>query len=339
MNKENDGLALLNGSAAGLPHKTVIVLGAPRGGTSMVAGTLSRLGVFMGAPEGLSPFYENAELGTCAKAGDRAGAGRVIARFDQTHTHWGIKVLPKSWRFWLRKGLFREPVYVVVFRDPLAVAKRRLVSKDKALVRQLGQEATGAAAASSEQLVGKYLLRELLKASFMNARLLAFLWFNRRPALVVSYEKAVTRPEDFVRGVAEFVGLGEPGRIDDAVAFVTPSPRAYVMRSSTYAQIDPQGRLFGYLDVVEPGQLAGWALAVGDEQPLVLELFVNGERVATTRADAPREDVARADPRFHPRCGFGFTPAAGAGWAAGDRVEVRVAGSGEHLVNSPSTVG
>lgn len=339
MNKENDGLARLNGSAAGLREKTVIVLGGPRGGTSMVAGTLSRLGVFMGAPEGLAPFYENAELGATAKAGDRAAARRVIARFDQEHTHWGIKVLPKSWRFWLRKGLFREPVFVVVFRDPLAVAKRRLVSKDKALVRQLGDEATGAAAASSEQLVGRYLLRELLRALFMNARLLAFLWFNRRPALVVSYEKAVTRPEDFVRGVAEFIGLGDPRVIEETIAFVTPSPRAYVMRSSTYAQLDPQGRLFGYLDVVEAGRLAGWALAAGDAQPLALELLVNGQRVAATRAETPREDVGRADARFHARCGFEFLPSEGAVWRRGDRVEVRVAGTEVHLVNSPGTVG
>lgn len=225
------------------------------------------------------------------------------------------------------------------FRDPLAVAKRRLVSKDKALVRQLGQEATGAAAASSEQLVGRYLLRELLKASFMNARPLAFLWLNRRPALVVSYEKAVTRPEGFVRGVAEFVGLADPRRIDEAAAFVTPSPRVYVMRSSTYAQLDPQGRLFGYLDAVEPGHLAGWALMVGDDQPLRLELSVNGQQVAAALADAPHEDVARADPRFRVCSGFQFDPVPGAAWARGDRVEVRVAGSGEHLVNSPATVG
>ena len=48
MHKENTGAVILNGDCSAMPYKTVIVFGVARGGTSMVAGTLSKLGVFMG---------------------------------------------------------------------------------------------------------------------------------------------------------------------------------------------------------------------------------------------------------------------------------------------------
>ncbi len=338
MNKENDGLAVLNGAAASMERKTVIVLGAPRGGTSMVAGTLSKLGVFMGAPDGLAPFFENAELGACSKARDMQAARAVIDRFNREHANWGIKVLPKSWHFWLRKGLFHEPVYLVVFRDPLAISKRRLVSKDKALIKSMASVAGDGGPASDELVFDKYLLKELFKALFLNLRLLAFLWFNRRPTLIVSYEKAVTRPADFVDGVAKFIGLNDPARLQEAIAFVTPSPKEYVMRSSTYSQLDAQATLFGYLDLVDITALTGWALSVADDHPLTLELFINGALVASTVADLPREDVRQADPRFRLASGFVFHLTPGRSPVKGDRLEVRIAGTDTHLVNSPFTV-
>lgn len=335
MNNENDGLVVLNGTAAALPRKTVLVLGAPRGGTSMVAGTLSKLGAFMGDPQGIEPFYENAELGACSKARDLKAARTVIARFNREHPLWGIKVLPKSWRFWLRKGLFHEPVYLVVLRDPLAVAKRRLVSKDKALIAAMER---GRGTATADMMSDGSVLRELFRALLLNFRLLAFLWFNKRPALLVSYEKAVTRPMDFVKGVSEFIGVTDAARMQEAVAFVTPSPKAYVMRSSTFSQLDSTAELFGYLDIVEASALTGWALSVADPRPLRLELFVNGELAATTTADVPRDDVAKADPRFRAAAGFAFQLSPDRRPAKGDRLEVRIAGTDVHLVNSPFTV-
>lgn len=331
MNKETDGIVMLNGTAANLERQTVVVLGAPRGGTSMVAGTLSKLGVFMGDAQGLAPFYENAELAACAKARDAKAARAVIARLAREHPRWGVKVLPEGWRFWLRRGLLDEPAYILVFRDPLAVAKRRLVSKAGVEAMQ-----TQTATAAADRLTRSHVLRELRRALWLAFGLLAFLRFNRRPALIVSYEKAVTRPADFVRGVAEFIGVTDRAKLQEAIAFVSPSPRAYVMRSSTFSQLDAEAGLYGYLDEVEAKSLTGWALSLADEQPVRLELFVNGVLSATTTAQTTREDVARADPRFRADCGFAFhlpQPP-----RRGDRLEVRIAGTGIHLVNSPFTL-
>ncbi|MFO1337212.1 MAG: hypothetical protein U1F53_03095 [Burkholderiaceae bacterium] len=337
MSKDNDGLAVFNGDGAAGPAKTVIVLGAPRGGTSMVAGALSRLGVFMGVPDKLAPFFENAELGACAKAHDRNAARATIQRYDAAHPLWGIKVLPKSWRFWLLRPMFHQPVYVVVFRDVLAIAKRRVTSMDKTLLAQRIKAGDGRYLGSLAH-DDRALLRQMFWAALFNLRLLAFMHFCRRPMLVVSYEKALLRPQDFVDGLARFLGIQDAGRTAAAVAFVKPSPRDYLMRSTTHAQLDAEGTSFGYVDTVEAGMVTGWALRLGSDQATELVLAVNGQALQSTRASVPRPDVEKADPRFNANCGFSFELPAGAPLRPGDRVEVTVADSGLHLVNSPHQV-
>lgn len=337
MSKDNDGLVVFNGDCAPWPAKTVVVLGAPRGGTSMVAGALSKLGVFMGVPDKLPPFFENAELGVCAKARDRGAARSTILRYDADHAIWGIKVLPKSWRFWLVRPMFRQPVYVVVLRDVLAIAKRRATSMDKTLLAQR-LKATGGQYAASMVHDRDAMLRQMFWAAMFNLRLLAFMYFSRRPMLVVSYEKALLRPQDFVDGLAGFLGIQDQSRRSAAVAFVKPSPREYVMRSTTHAQLDAEGKHFGYVDVVEARLVTGWALSLGADESSELLLKINGQPVQTTHAAIPRPDVQKADPRFRADCGFTFELPDGAVLQPGDRVEVTFAGNGPHLINSPHQV-
>ena len=153
--KENTGFSILNSHAADMPYKTVIVLGVPRGGTSMVSGVLAKLGVFMGSQDKLEPFYENTELGLCCKLKDKKKAQKTIAIYNDKYAIWGIKIFPKAWLFWFSRAYFRHPIYIVVFRDILAIAKRQVVSLDKSL------------------------LTEMFKALWFNGCLLVFLRFNR----------------------------------------------------------------------------------------------------------------------------------------------------------------
>ena len=89
MNIENEGFVTLNGGAAHLSHKTVIVLGTPRGGTSMVAGTLANLGVYMG--EQLSAMYQDQVLSQCIKEKDKQKAKQVIQARNAQYPLWGTK--------------------------------------------------------------------------------------------------------------------------------------------------------------------------------------------------------------------------------------------------------
>ena len=66
----NDGMLVLNDNACTQSQRTLIVLGAPRGGTSMVAGVLHHLGVYMGSD--LLPTFEDPSLSTLMLQGQQA---------------------------------------------------------------------------------------------------------------------------------------------------------------------------------------------------------------------------------------------------------------------------
>ncbi len=309
--KENSGLSVLNSHAADMAHKTVIVLGVPRGGTSMVAGVLTKLGVFMGTKDKLEPFYENTELGLCRKAKDKTKTRKTIATYNDKYAIWGMKILPKSWFFWFSRDYFRHPVYVVVFRDILAIAKRQVVSLDKSL------------------------LTEMFKALWFNCCLLVFLWFNKKPTLIISYEKTLLFPESFVEELCSFLGISDAHRAESAIKFIRPSPSDYLMRSTTQCQLDKDAHYFGYVDIVNQNEVTGWVLSLLQENPIVIELWVNGDYQQAVEANLIRYDVKEKDARFHEVCGFVFAFDDKNRLSRGDCVEVKIREKNISLVNSP----
>src|SRR5687768_290341 len=86
----NSGIVFLNEKL--LPHSggTFVVLGAPRGGTSMVAGALHHLGLFMGQPLSQGS-YEDATLITAISRQNLGTVKKTIAARNREHAVWGWK--------------------------------------------------------------------------------------------------------------------------------------------------------------------------------------------------------------------------------------------------------
>ena len=309
--KENTGFSILNSHAADMPYKTVIVLGVPRGGTSMVSGVLAKLGVFMGSQDKLEPFYENTELGLCCKLKDKKKAQKTIAIYNDKYAIWGIKIFPKAWLFWFSRAYFRHPIYIVVFRDILAIAKRQVVSLDKSL------------------------LTEMFKALWFNGCLLVFLRFNKKPTLIISYEKTLLFPESFVEELCSFLGISDVHQAESAIKFIRPSPSDYLMRSTTQCQLDKEAHYFGYVDIVNQHEVTGWVLSLLHENPIAIELWVNGNYQQAVDANLIRYDVKEKDARFHEGCGFVFAFDDKSSLSRGDCVEVKIREKNISLVNSP----
>ena len=101
------------------------------------------------------------------------------------------------------------------------------------------------------------------------------------------------------------------------------------------------GRLHGALDMVRADRIGGWAIDRGHRGAAVeVDVFREGRRVATLRADLPRKDLARGDdaagrhgfalaldPPLEP--GFEFTVTAVARAEDGASADLRRAGAGE----------
>ncbi len=305
MINNNTGFTVLNGDAADLAYKTVLVLGIGRGGTSMVAGVLAKLGVYMG--EQLSSRYQDSMLLDCINRNDKRQAKKIIHERNGKYPVWGVKKL----RLWRWDKLFREPVYVVIFRDIFATANRRVT------------------------LFNIELLTEMFKIVGLNFLLLVFLRLSKRPILIVSYEKALLFPEDFVTGLSLFLGLDDPVKKAEAAQFINPSPTEYTASLLNYRANREKRAYLGYIDQLDVNLITGWALSTSNPHPVYLELFVNGVLKQSVTADLSRPDVASEDRRFHENCGFVFELSGDDSLNSGDIIDVRIAGSTEGLVNSP----
>ena len=170
--------------------KTIIVLGAPRGGTSMAAASLRKLGVMMG--EKLGHQHEDPSFRRDVPIEDMIA---TIERRNREHDVWGWK-LPNS-IYYVEELLphLRNPHFVAMFRNPFSIS-RSSAQRDK---RIYDAHLLEVAANHTKKVVD--LISRLTS-----------------PTALASFESALNQPEQFVRGLAVFIGMSEDDKmIDKAV--------------------------------------------------------------------------------------------------------------------------
>lgn len=302
----NKGVLAINMPDALPEEKTVIVLGAARGGTSMVAGALHHLGVWMG--ENIAPVYEDVALSEAVEQGRIEDIDSIIAHHNEAHSIWGWKrpSAVKHADTW--HGKFRNPFYVVVFRDLFAIANRNRISMLSDVVANMRD------------------------ATQHFESILDFITKLKEPTLLVSYEKAMIDPQHFVNNLRDFVGIGDETAIDAAVGFIEPNPEVYLKASRITNSK-------GVVDRVGSDKISGWAMYSQAPKRLAKVLIkINDDREYVVVADHFRQDLL--DKGIHPtgKCGFLLTLAAEDILRTGDTVSMRVVGDIKDLKNSPATV-
>lgn len=98
----------------------------------------------------------------------------------------------------------------------------------------------------------------------------------------------------------------------------------------------PQPSFAGALDIALPVRVGGWAMRSGDAEPVQVEILVNGERVATVRADQPRPQQLQQGKHPTGRCGFTWKPAQPL--AVGSEVRACCVGADADLPGSPKRI-
>ena len=193
---------VLNPPRLGEQKKTVMVLGVERGGTSMVAGILRALGVNMGDRVGFN--HEDAQF----IVEDTAVLGRRIQARNKQADVWGFKV-PKLVQYLdFFEGALRNPHYIIVYRNLLAVAD------------SWQQRGAGSVVNTLDRTLDYY------------NRIIQHSKHTRRPVLMLNYERAVSSDagkEEAVRAIGEFLGLdvGED-MLNRAMAMITGDGAGYV---------------------------------------------------------------------------------------------------------------
>jgi hypothetical protein len=248
------------------PDATVVVCGIERGGTSMVAQTLSALGIFMG--DDLQATYEDVQIALSvrdivSRSSDEliAAFRDLIARRNARRKRWGFKV-PNVFQAKEIFSLLRSPVLICVFRDSISIANRRATSGQRDWVAAL--ESTGR------------LQAELLE-TFLSTSL---------PAAGFSYEKALLNPAEFVDELAAVLGI-EPSEAErrTAIAGITPSPEAYLKASA-------DAEIVGQIDRTLFDGLFGWLLNVtNDEEIVSASVYIDETCVGVIDANINRPDL------------------------------------------------
>lgn len=285
---------------------TVVVAGLGRSGTSMLAAILKRAGVCMGE-QTAAGTHEDQQLAALLRERRSRELKRLIEERNAAHQLWGFK-LPS--RQILEHSLLRQlrrPFLLVIFRDILAIAGRRQVSKGEDLKDQLAQS-----------------LREY-------HRLLSFLEKVRVPCLLISYEKALLNPNTLIDELDHFLGLN----LDQAsraacMDSIEVSPDIY--RREVREQMGWQGRL----EEIHKDRIHGWAFVEQAESPAEVEIRINGVLRHRCLADKPRPDVQKNHQLKTSACGFGIhLKDPSQQLKPGDRVSARVAMFEMDLRNSP----
>lgn len=210
MYERSEPLHVLNPPASG-EGQGIFVFGAPRGGTSMVAGALRILGVDMGARQGVGNNEDLdiqdarggvAELGDPASGVFRSALSRMrpaIVKRAESGQPWGWKDPHGALYAAQVQDLLPDPRIICVFRDPQAAAERVSLLTEKPILAALEETLT------------------------LYQRSRTYLADCDLPAALVSYEKSLVRPERFVEQLAGFCGLSpSPEQVEEAITFCYP---------------------------------------------------------------------------------------------------------------------
>ena len=259
----------------------------------MIASALRRLGIFLG-DKADGAVMEDTEIARLIESGDTKGLERLIASRNERHQIWGFKRPSAYETIQSYEAKFRNLHYVVIFRDPLAIAIRNSVS------------------------MRMNVIDGLEKASRQSAELVTFVKTLARPALLVSYEKASIDPPGLVTELVQYLGL-EPTEeaLADTVRNISANQSAYLLSSRIIYEgsIDRMSRTSG---------IHGWARIVGANRHVTVNLCVGGRILAVTVADRFRKDLEQAG-KNDGHCGFVFSYPDGE--ISSSDITIQVAGS------------
>ncbi len=159
--------------------KTIIVIGCARGGTSMVAGLIRKLGIFMG--ENIDgPNHEDQDFMT----DDLEALQEAVATRNSHHLYWGWKNTDEGIaRIRLIFPYLRNPHIIVVFRNFLDVVES--FNKYENIALAPGMQDIGERYANITQLMGTL----------------------ECPILAVNYDNAINSKMSTASNIASFLGI------------------------------------------------------------------------------------------------------------------------------------
>jgi len=270
----NKGITLFhNELSTSENEKTIVVLGSARGGTSIAAGVLYHLGVEM--HNALPPVFEDA--GIAEKFNSFLTRNIDLSEENRSEV-WAFKRPSAIDNITKIHRATRNPYYICVFRDPLAIANRNKISINS----------------------NANLFNSMDNALKQYKKIIDFAASCKRPVLMCSVEKIRMYPTGFVEAVSNFVGFDKDKQsVAAAVDFINNEPAQYLAATRKVRSI-------GAIVSVKNGVVTGWASWLGKTEVANVDVILNERTVETVEANVNivAEHVQRHT--SNRKCGFGF---------------------------------
>ncbi len=271
---QNSGLFYNSDQTGGF--QTILVIGYERSGTSMVAGILHRLGIFIG-DDFQAPVYEDARLGDAIR--NKKNYLQIIEQYNQRHRIWGLK-RPVCNRAILKNlKRFSRPLIIHICRDPVAVSAR------------------------TSQAYSRGFERDFLHNFQAQLRLSKAIGKITSPILYCSYEKILASPEVFVDQLVRILALPpiEKRLYHAIINSIKPGPREYLQACTPFTGV------IGFIDSIDGAFVNGWAAHRSRQKqklPVALEIWLNQKKLTEVCCNRFRDDLL--ENKIHPtgHCAF-----------------------------------
>ncbi len=295
----NNGVVVIGDPSMAKTNATVVV-GTARGGTSMVAGSMAILGVFMG-DQARAPVFEDTRLSDCFENNRIDDAINVASEYSEAHNKWGWKRPSSIDRLGDVPQIFGDTRYIFIYKDVMSIANRNSISM------------------LSDLLPG------MQRALAQYAKTLEFLRSRPLYAMMVSYEKAMSNPSNFVNELIKFLNI-EPTKdqFQGALDFIVPNPAGYLDASRI---TKAEGRLGGIVG----RKVYGWARLVHSKSHATVEIYINDIKVGIVEANIRLQDLFD---KYGQNCGYEYEMPEELSVYDGDIIRARVSNEVCDLENS-----
>ena len=161
----------------------------------------------------------------------------------------------------------RNPLLVCILRDAVALASRNCISLPD--LSEIQSKAIG----SLNQAMHE---QKAVCDAICSAQL---------PTLLLSYEKAISRPVEFLEAISRFVGQKvTKENIGRLTSLVKPNHRGYALRARSL-EYEESFDLRGVIESVKNGCMIGRVASAHSNEPIVVEAWVDGLRVKEREFD------------------------------------------------------
>lgn len=322
----NDGFAVRNWNDKEVEPRQIIILGVPRGGTTMAAGMVKNAGIFIG--ENLPITLEDREVAkilTPQKSTDNS-AVKLDVKLDQSETKQNTKQRKqKGWGFkFISKEVDNIPALKKVI--PWQIDEKAFI--ELANQRDIEHKVWGfkfiyrihfslletlknpyyiivfrdifSVALRNHMTVGSDYLTSMNATLGLQAKILDFIEQTKNPTFLFSYEKAVLMPRKVSKAMLNFLHVPITEKKLNAVAKdIAPSQKDYVQyMNRPYAkgvQVNVVSKIFqGFIDQANNKHVKGWVFFKADpNQEVKLELYFANKLINQQIANLMREGVAK----------------------------------------------